>query len=86
MRSTTSRVLVLSLVPAALLIPTGARAGGGFTVVTEESGVAALRASKPADWWVSGLHLIDLDADDDLDLFMSAHGGGFDVWGYSITK
>jgi hypothetical protein len=59
-----------------LLLPTVAHAGGGFTPITDESGVAALRASKPADWWLSGLHLVDLDADGDLDLFMSAHGGG----------
>lgn len=59
-----------------LLLPTVAHAGGGFTPITEESGVAALRASKPADWWLSGLHFVDLDGDGDLDLFMSAHGGG----------
>jgi hypothetical protein len=27
-------------------------------------------------WWLSGLHLVDLDADGDLDLFLSAHGKG----------
>jgi hypothetical protein len=59
-----------------VIAPAIAHAGGGFTVITEESGVAALRDSKPADWWLSGLLLVDLDADGDLDLFMSAHGGG----------
>ncbi len=26
-------------------------------------------------WWLSGLHLVDLDCDGDLDLFLSSHGG-----------
>lgn len=68
------RVLVVS-VPLAIA-PAVAHAGGGFTVITDESGVAALRDSKPDDWWLSGVLFVDLDADGDLDLFLSAHGGG----------
>jgi hypothetical protein len=50
-----------------------------FTDVTEASGMARLvtdhYAAHPT-WWLSGLHLVDLDADGDLDLFLSAHGRG----------
>ncbi|HTO56844.1 MAG TPA: CRTAC1 family protein, partial [Pseudomonadales bacterium] len=28
------------------------------------------------DWWLSGIHFVDLDDDDNLDLFFSSHGGG----------
>lgn len=52
---------------------------GKFTTVTAESGVEKVvsdaYAAEPK-WWLSGLHLIDLDADGDLDLFFSAHGAG----------
>jgi len=51
----------------------------GFTDVTKESGVADLVAKKydmSPKWWLSGLHLVDLDGDGKLDLFLSAHGGG----------
>jgi hypothetical protein len=50
-----------------------------FTDITKESGVAKIVAGKyEADpkWWHSGLHLVDLDGDGKLDLFLSAHGGG----------
>jgi hypothetical protein len=53
--------------------------GKGFTDVTMESGVARLVAQKydkNPKWWLSGLHLVDLDGDGKLDLFLSAHGGG----------
>jgi hypothetical protein len=50
-----------------------------FTDITETWGIAQLvdnhYASYPK-WWLSGLHLVDLDGDDDLDLFLSAHGKG----------
>ena len=51
----------------------------GFTDVTKESGVAALlmqHYDKNPKWWLSGLHLVDLDGDGKLDLFLGAHGGG----------
>lgn len=50
-----------------------------FTDITQASGVAELVAKKyeqSPQWWLSGLHLVDLDADGKLDLFLSAHGGG----------
>src|SRR5437588_7530910 len=53
--------------------------GTGFTDITKESGVADLVAQKydqNPKWWLSGLHLVDLDGDGKLDLFLSAHGGG----------
>jgi len=50
-----------------------------FTDITEPSGIARIvdghYASNP-EWWLSGLHLVDLDGDDDLDIFLSAHGKG----------
>ncbi|UCG56538.1 MAG: CRTAC1 family protein [Phycisphaerales bacterium] len=50
-----------------------------FTDITKISGVARLvddhYGSYPT-WWLSGLHLVDLDGDGDLDLFLSAHGKG----------
>ena len=41
---------------------TSARALGAatFTPVTADSGIQALRDSKPADWWMSGLTFVDL--------------------------
>lgn len=50
-----------------------------FTPVTAESGVERIvegaYAAEPR-WWLSGIHLVDLDGDGDLDLFLSAHGAG----------
>ncbi|MHC4461628.1 MAG: FG-GAP repeat domain-containing protein [Planctomycetota bacterium] len=50
-----------------------------FTDITETSGIARLvndhYVSNPT-WWLSGLHLVDLDGNGDLDLFLSAHGKG----------
>jgi hypothetical protein len=50
-----------------------------FTVVTRQSGLEQIVNDKYAacpKWWLSGLHLVDLDGDGKLDLFLSAHGGG----------
>lgn len=55
-----------------LLIAAPARAQ--FVDVSEGSGLAAIRDTRPADWWLSGLHFVDLDADGDFDFFMSSHG------------
>ena len=50
-----------------------------FTDVTAACGVATLvddhYAANP-QWWLSGLHLVDLDGDGNLDLFLSSHGRG----------
>lgn len=51
----------------------------GFSDVTKQSGVGELVAQqydKNPKWWLSGLHLVDLDGDGKLDLFLSAHGTG----------
>ncbi|MGA2032998.1 MAG: VCBS repeat-containing protein [Thermoguttaceae bacterium] len=49
----------------------------GFTDVTRSSGLEQIVADNYAahpKWWLSGLHLVDLDGDGHLDLFLSAHG------------
>ncbi|MHB1033247.1 MAG: FG-GAP repeat domain-containing protein [Pirellulales bacterium] len=76
------------IVGLALVLPlTAAAAGppevkhdsrpGGFSVVTRESGLEQIVNDNYAlhpKWWLSGLHLVDLDGDGHLDLFLSAHG------------
>src|SRR4051812_34435488 len=50
-----------------------------FTDVTTSSGLAAIvdaQYTANPDWWLSGLHFVDLDGDGVLDLFLSAHTGG----------
>src|SRR4029453_18995028 len=52
---------------------------GSFTNITASSGVGAIvdqKYQQTPDWWLSGEHLIDLDNDGDLDLYLSNHGGG----------
>ena len=52
---------------------------GAFTNVTDSSGISAIIAQKyqeDPNWWLSGEHLIDLDNDGDLDLFLDSHTGG----------
>jgi hypothetical protein len=52
---------------------------GRFNNVTDSSGVESIIAQKYQEspsWWLSGQHLIDLDNDGDLDLYLSNHGGG----------
>ena len=75
-------LLLSCLVAIAADGPPPARAENGrpcFTVVTKESGLEQIVKDKYAaspKWWLSGLHLVDLDGDGKLDLFLSAHGGG----------
>lgn len=50
-----------------------------FVDVTRECGLEAIvkdRYTASPQWWLSGLHLVDLDGDGHLDFFMSAHGRG----------
>lgn len=51
---------------------------GTFTDITDASGISAIIAQKMQEdpnWWLSGEHLVDLDNDGDLDLFLDAHNG-----------
>jgi hypothetical protein len=51
---------------------------GAFTDVTDSSGIGAIINQKLAEdpnWWMTGQHLVDLDNDGDLDLFLDAHNG-----------
>jgi hypothetical protein len=53
--------------------------GAQFVDVTSSSGVATIindRYATNPDWWLSGIHFVDLDGDGKLDLFLSSHGGG----------
>jgi hypothetical protein len=55
-----------------------APSAGKFSDITGASGVAAIIAQKyqeDPNWWLSGEHLVDLDNDGDLDLFLDAHNG-----------
>ncbi len=55
------------------------RGDKGFTDITVESGVAGLVAQhydKYPRWWLSGLHLVGLVGDGELDLFLSTYGRG----------
>ena len=52
---------------------------GTFTNVLASSGVGGIinqKYQETPNWWLSGEHLTDLDGDNDLDLYLSNHGGG----------
>ena len=83
MRRSDARLLLLvAALFAALTARPGragepASAGKGFTDVTAASGVAAVVAAHYRNvpkWWLSGMTLVDLDGDGDLDLHLAGHG------------
>jgi len=76
MRDSYGMRYVWPLVPLCLISLSAPAAAQTFTNVTTESGIGAVRAMKAADWWMSGIQLVDLDGDGDLDYFMGAHGQG----------
>ena len=67
------RLIALSAFAALTGAPNVAEAQT-FTNITDASGLSAVRDSRAADWWVSGLHFVDLDGDGNLDVFLSSHG------------
>src|SRR4051812_21360137 len=53
--------------------------GRGFSDVTKESGIGGAierHYQRYTNWWLSGVNLVDLDGDGNLDLFLAAHGAG----------
>src|SRR3954471_21333150 len=55
-----------------------ARAAAPFTDITSESGISqaiAKHYEQFPKWWLSGLTLIDLDGDGNLDLHIASHSG-----------
>jgi len=63
--------------PAEIAAPQTAGDEPGFVDVTARSGVAGLVAEhyrRVPKWWLSGMMLVDLDADGDLDLHLAGHG------------
>ena len=69
------RALVTALVAVACPL---LAAQAPFRDVTEESGVADVVRAHYANapkWWFSGIDLVDLDGDGDLDLHLGSHGG-----------
>jgi hypothetical protein len=65
----TAAIVTLSF---AVVLPRSAQAQT-FHVVSD-SGLDVVRAMHPTDWWLSGVTLVDLDGDGNLDLFLSSHG------------
>jgi len=62
-----------AFVALVLLLAARTAAAQGFTNVTAESGLEAIRASRVGSYWMSGLLFVDLDGDGDLDFFFGAH-------------
>ena len=66
-------------VQSAVADPPAAAAHKPFTDITRQSGLDELVTAKYAQqpqWWLSGLHLVDLDGNGHLDFFMSSHSAG----------
>jgi hypothetical protein len=69
---------ICSLFPVVLLSFATDQARAQFTDITATSHVGKIVSDRYAvspDWWLSGLHFVDLDGDGHLDLFLSSHGG-----------
>src|SRR5206468_1680830 len=50
-----------------------------FSDITKASGIGEAierHYQRYTNWWLSGLNLVDLDGDGNLDLFLAAHGAG----------
>jgi MYXO-CTERM domain-containing protein len=65
-------LVVLGLLLGGVSLPAAAQAQT-FSVSTS-TGLEAIRNMRASNWWLSGVGLIDLDADGDLDVFLSSHG------------
>jgi len=69
---------LLSFLLSGISISTAAESKG-FSDVTEASGVGKAierHYEQYPKWWLSGVNLVDLDGDGQLDLFLAAHGAG----------
>ncbi len=72
--------LVVLLTGVLILLASHARAAEpkpGFTDISDRSGVWAIVADhykRLPKWWLSGMTLVDLDGDGDLDLHLAGHG------------
>ena len=71
--------ILVAAAPSDKPTPGSVPAGRAFTNVARESGIEQVldeKYQKDPKWWLSGLHLVDLDGDGKLDLFFSAHSEG----------
>ena len=69
----------LAIVMLAVVVTGVWAAEPAFVEVSQSAGVVEILQAKYAadpQWWLSGLHLVDLDGDGLLDLFFSSHAGG----------
>src|ERR1043165_8852837 len=61
-----------------ILLMSAAACAAPFTDITAESGMSAIVAKHYEQfpkWWLSGLTLVDLDGDGNLDLHIASHSG-----------
>jgi hypothetical protein len=70
---------IYSLIIGLFVCLGASQARAQFTDITSSSGLASIindRYAANPDWWLTGIHFVDLDGDGNLDLFLSSHGGG----------